>query len=129
MIGIGTALTIRQTGHATLIKQIDRMLSPIIVADPMNTINNVIIFVGCITTISYFILTREHKGLLKWPGLIGKYFIMIALGANFGRIAMTRFATDIDRIKSLVLTDAIYVIPIFFAFIIILYIYDRKKIK
>lgn len=47
-------------------------------ADP----SKIVFLVGTITVLSYFIFTREHKGPLGWITKVGRYFIMIGLGAT-----------------------------------------------
>jgi hypothetical protein len=128
IIGMGTAMTVRTVGHARLVKQMVQILTPIIVSGaPTATINNLLILIGTITSLLFFTFTRERKGALALSGRIGRVFIMVLFGANFGRVAMTRFATDINRVESLVKTDAIYVIPVFFALILADIIYARSK--
>ena len=40
--------------------------------------------IGTITAITYFIFTREHKGILKIPTRIGRLFIIGGFGVGFG---------------------------------------------
>jgi hypothetical protein len=61
--------------------------------DAMGAINNVIAFVGVITALSRFIFTYEGvlQGSLGWVSKIGRWMILLALGASFGYTVMTRF--------------------------------------
>ena len=47
-----------------------------------------------ITALSHFILTYEgiHKDAVGWEPKIGRWMILLALGASFGNAIMTRFA-------------------------------------
>jgi hypothetical protein len=117
MVGIGTAMSIRAVGHAVLIKQVAATIAPIDISNPIAIVNYLILFLGTSTALLFFTFTRERKGGLYWAGRIGRMFLMVAFGATFGRTAMTRFSTDIDRASSIILTDAIWLLPIFFALI------------
>ena len=128
ILGVGTALTIKSQGHGILMKQTASMLKPVVVVgNTASTINNIFLVVGAVTGLLYFTFTRERTGALDWVGKIGKVFLLVMFGANFGRVAMTRFATDINRIEAIILTDAIWLVPIFFIILIAYIIYGQRK--
>lgn len=54
--------------------------------------NFAFIAIGTLCAVSYFLLTYEHKGIVKGPTQLGRYFIMIGLGAYFGNTVLFRFA-------------------------------------
>jgi hypothetical protein len=66
----------------------------------MDTINNIIIFVGCIAALSHFIFTYEgiHKGALGYVPKLGRWMMLMAFGASFGNTVMTRFGMYQGRI-------------------------------
>jgi hypothetical protein len=47
----------------------------------------------------YFLLTYEHKGALKPVTQLGRYFIMLGLGAYFGNTVLFRFSMLAERAK------------------------------
>ncbi|MCK4438398.1 hypothetical protein KAV47_04920, partial [Candidatus Bathyarchaeota archaeon] len=59
-----------------------------------------IMFVGVITALSHFIFTYEgmHQGVLGWSPKIGRWMILLALGASFGNTVMTRFGMYQGRV-------------------------------
>ena len=59
--------------------------------DFMAWINFLFIAVGLICSVMYFLLTCEHIGALRAPTRIGRFFIMIGLGAYFGNTVLFRF--------------------------------------
>jgi divalent metal cation (Fe/Co/Zn/Cd) transporter len=130
IMGIGSALTITSLGSASLIKQIAPLLKPVIITNnPLATANNIISLAGTILALMYFIFTRERTGIQAITSRIGRAFIMVMMGATFGSVAMTRFATDIDRVKALVTTDAFWAVPVFAILLIIFIIYDSRAAK
>jgi len=70
----------------------------IVGAQPVDTINNVISFIIFITVLSYFIFTREHKGVLGQSARLGRIFLMIAFGLGFSALIMTYFGVLLERI-------------------------------
>ena len=62
------------------------------------TMNNLIGFIIFVTTLSYFIFTKEHKGALGTSAQIGRYFLMIAFGLGFSTLLMTYFGVLLERI-------------------------------
>lgn len=127
IIGMGAALTIRSQGHGVLMPQITRMLQPLFVADLFTSFNNLVILVGTISAVLFFTFTKKRTGVFAYTEKIGRITLMITFGATFGRVAMTRFATDIERVRSLIQTDAIYLLPIAAVLIAYSIISDRKK--
>ena len=56
--------------------------------------------------ISYFIFTKEQKGLLGPPAKLARWFILAALGASFGGNVMGRLATLVPRMQSILEPDS-----------------------
>jgi hypothetical protein len=100
MVGNGVGISIRAAIHSDFIKNIAATTSPLVATTPMDTINNIIIFVGCITAISHFIFTYEgmHKGTLGYVPKVGRWMMLMAFGASFGNTVMTRFGMYQGRI-------------------------------
>jgi len=104
LIAVGAALAIRGNIHAYFFEQITATMLPIVTTDPLTTFNNIIIIIGTFTAMLYFILTREHKGSLKYPTRLGRIFIMIAFGAFFAGLIMTRLTLIKGRIEFILKT-------------------------
>jgi len=104
LIAVGAALAIRGNVHAYFFEQITATMLPIVAKDPVTSFNNIVIIIGTLTSMLYFIMTREHKGILKYPTRIGRIFIMIAFGAFFAGLIMTRLTLIYGRIKFILQT-------------------------
>jgi uncharacterized membrane protein len=100
LVGNGVGISIRAGIHSDFVVQIATTASPIVAADALSTVNNIIIFVGVITALSHFIFTYEgmHQGTLGWAPKIGRWMILLALGASFGNTVMTRFGMYQGRV-------------------------------
>ena len=100
-IGYGLGVTIWSVFGTFFVRQVTATMIPIYTGDALTTIDNVVLVVGTILSLSYFILHREQKGV--WGGFtkIGKYFVLVTLGAVFGSTVLGRMAIIIQRIQFL----------------------------
>jgi hypothetical protein len=103
-IGIGSGLGLVASVQGYLLPQISATLRPLV------TVNNIVLYVGVISTLIYFYFSREHKGALGATSRVGIVFIMIAFGASFGYTVMARISLLIGRFYFL-LHDWLSVIP------------------
>ena len=70
-------------------------------ATPWLGISNIIMFIGVITTITYFYFSKQHRGLLGKSARVGIVYIMLAFGASFGYTVMARISLLIGRMQFL----------------------------
>ncbi len=64
----------------------------------INSINALIVFVTFVTGLLYFVFTIKREGNVMTPiTSIGRYGILIALGASFGSTALYRFNLFVGR--------------------------------
>lgn len=91
-IGIGAGLGITGSIQGFLLPQIGATILP------LNSINNLLLVVGVLSTILYFYFSRELKGPLRAGFRLGIIFIMVAFGASFGYTVMARVSLLIGRI-------------------------------
>lgn len=98
------SLTVGIAAGLGIIGQIQGILLPQIQGTilPLNTINNIILVIGVITTLVYFYFSAHHQGLFKWSARIGVVFIMASFGASFGYTVMARISLLIGRLNFLV---------------------------
>ena len=80
LIGIGTGVMVAGTVSGQVLDQI-----AVTITDVLNGggINSMIIAVGVITSITFFIFTKEHTGAVGTSAQIGRKYLMISLGANW----------------------------------------------
>jgi hypothetical protein len=60
-----------------------------------------IILLGVVTTLTYFVFTREHRGLWGGTARAGRFFMMVFFGATFAYTVMSRVALLIGRLEFL----------------------------
>lgn len=101
-IGYGLGITIWSVMDAYFVRQVSATMIPLFTGNLLTTFDNLVLVVGTILSLSYFVLSREQKG--SWGAItrIGKYFVLITLGAVFGSTVLGRMQTIIQRIQFLV---------------------------
>jgi len=98
MVGVGTGVSVRAMVKAQLLEQIQATIWP---KDPYN---GILIAILTASTVVYFVFTStEHipKSMLPiYDGVrkIGRIAIMVAMGAAFGTLCVTRYTMAISRI-------------------------------
>jgi hypothetical protein len=90
-VGIGSGLAVTAAVQGYLLPQVSDTLRPLVNA------NNIVVFIGVITTLFYFYFSREHTGALGVASRVGIVFIMVAFGASFGYTVMARISLLIGR--------------------------------
>ena len=90
-VGIGSGLALTASFQGYLLPQVSDTLRPLVNA------NNIVVFVGVISTLFYFYFSKEHKGALGTISRVGIVFIMVSFGASFGYTVMARISLLIGR--------------------------------
>ena len=103
MGGVGVGLAIRGAIHTYIYDQIQASIGPIVVlGDSMTTLNAIIVLVGVVSTLAYFLFTVEGGKQGTRVKTMGRYFMMLFFGAMFGQVAMTRITYISGRAQFLV---------------------------
>ncbi len=100
-IGYGLGITIWSVMQTYFLRQLTATMIPLYTGTLLTSFDNIVLIVGTILSLSYFILHREQKG--TWGALtkVGKYFVLATLGAVFGSTVLGRMAIIIQRIQFL----------------------------
>jgi len=101
LLGTSTALAIRGTVEAQIVRQIQATALPLVSPNPLTMFNNIVVVVMILATMSYFFFTVEHKGALGVASKMGRYSMMVMFGALFGGTIMTRMALLIGVLQFL----------------------------
>lgn len=104
LVGTATGIFMRGTIASDLKAQVLGTFLNINTKNPLDAVNNLIIIILTIATITYFLFTREHTGTLGRVAGIGRFAIMVALGAAWGSSMLSRFSLMIDAVRFLIVT-------------------------
>lgn len=99
--GFGLGVAIPRTLKAFFLQQVVATALPLVDPDPITMINNWVIVFGTILSLLFFVFFRERKGAWGRMTSIGRYFVLITLGAVFGSTVMGREALLIQRMQFL----------------------------
>jgi len=84
MVGVGTGVMIMGTLRGQVIDQVKKTVLDVFTAtDAMGTFNCILIFIGVVSSIAFWIFTKEHTGGLGIVSKIGRIYLMVSLGANW----------------------------------------------
>jgi len=88
LVGVGIGVMLAGTIKGQILQQIGMTLGDLQTAlfttgDVVAILNSILIFIGVVTSLTYFLFTIEHKGTVGIIAKVGRVFLMISLGANF----------------------------------------------
>lgn len=86
MLGIGVGISVFGTLQSQLIAQSKAAMMP------LNSLNNLIMFVGVLSVIFYFFFAMEQKGAAREFSRVGRYVMMMTFGVAFGNVVMGRIS-------------------------------------
>ena len=95
VIGAGAGVAVPALLQARILVQLGATMKP------LDSIANVLILTGVITTLIYFYFSREHKGWWGRLASVGTWYLMIFFGATFGNTVMSRISLLIGRLEFL----------------------------
>ena len=113
LAGIGTGLVLRGIVGGQIIGQIVG-LAALTRGDLRTVFGGAVVFVATFTTLTYFLFTRPTGGIMaaiQRPlgriNQIGRYFIMVGLGATLGSTVLSNSSFIVERIQFLLLTRSL----------------------
>lgn len=92
LYGLGAAVAIRGQIGSEVVTQIAATLTRV------TTVNDVLVFVGVLTTITYFFFSFGNPPALQTSARVGRWFMMICFGASFSTTAVGRISILINRL-------------------------------
>ena len=106
MLGVSLVTSFRAQIKTQFISQIISAIAPLTSPNFLTNFNGLIIFIATVVTLYFFVFTipKMHTGKMGNIARIGRYMIMIALGATFGNTVVTRMKLLIGQFLIL-LTD------------------------
>ncbi len=101
-IGMGLGVGLRSVMDAYFVRQIRSTFLPLTGSDPILALNNIIIVFGTVLVIVYFIFYKQRTGVWGHTTRIGRYILILSMGAIFGATVQGRMALLIQRFQFLV---------------------------
>ena len=95
VIGAGAGVAIPGAIQARILRQMSATMTS------FTSINGIILMIGVLTTLIYFLFSTKRKGVVGAGAKVGIWFMMIAFGATFGYTVMARLSLLIGRMQFL----------------------------
>ena len=106
MLGVGIALSIRGLLYVNVIGQIKGAIMP------LTSIENIVYTVGVVCVLLYFVYEKRASRLSGPLPKIGRYLLMLTMGAYFANSIMGRLSIVIGTLNNLLVAPAWYLIPL-----------------
>lgn len=106
MLAVGIALSIRGLLSVNVIGQIKGALTP------LRTVESVAYLIGVISVLLYFVYEERASRIVGPLPKIGRYVLMLTMGAYFANAIMGRLSIVIGTLNQILVPPAWYLIPI-----------------
>lgn len=124
LAGIGTGIASRGAVSAMILSQI--RVDSFIGANLLTSINNILIWVGTISTTVYFLFSRERGKVLGTISKVGQVYMMLSFGVVFG---MSVYGSSVMTQMTYLLDYPGYYVTAVAVVIIIIDIFIRRQRK
>ncbi len=102
VMGIGAAYVLTKNLKPMFLTQARATMLPLWVPGKLGvTLNNWIVVLGVVSVLMYFFFTVKKTGPVKVFGSIGRFYLMVAVGALFGDTVMGRISVTLVRFQFL----------------------------
>ncbi len=92
VVGAGVGLSLRGIVETQFVAQLRFLMGLPLIGGRMTPIDNAVAIVSAVAVVSYFLFTREQKGVFRQVTMVGRYVMMLAFGAALGTGAIMRFS-------------------------------------
>lgn len=100
-IGYYVGVNMLQKLQGEVLPQMQSALKPVNGFN-MESLNNLIVFVGVLAVLCYFFFSKKHEGAFGRFATVGVWFLMVSFGAAFGYTVMGRVSLLIGRLNFLI---------------------------
>jgi len=106
MLGVGLALSTRGLLFVNVIGQVKGAMLP------LNNIKNIVYTFGLISVLTYFIYEERASKMAGPLPKVGRYLLMLTMGAYFANAIMGRLSIVIGTLNTLLMSPSCYLIPV-----------------
>jgi hypothetical protein len=103
VIAGGAGVTIGGMVQSQILPQVIESVK-IIRPTAFETISAALVFFIFVTSLSYFLFTREHTGILGTSSRLGRLFLMVGFGLGFSTLIQTYFGVILERVQWMLFT-------------------------
>lgn len=92
LIGITAGVEARARFHGWIWKQLIETIS-----SPLNNLNNIVVFLALVLTISYFTFTIKHTGAVGVAARLGRMMLLLTFGMTIAMDLVSRIGSAVAR--------------------------------
>ncbi len=96
MVGVGTGVLMRGLPSSQIIQQLRSTMLP------LNSIDNVIIILGTLGSITYFLFTLKAPAPVRALNALGRWAMMVCFGASFGAAVSQRTSQAAATVETII---------------------------
>lgn len=97
VVAVGAGLALGSLWQGNILVFLSQAID-IVGTSPIDQFNKILMFIIFITSLSYFIFTKEHTGILGISTKLGRHFLMIAFGVGFAVLISMYYNVALERI-------------------------------
>jgi hypothetical protein len=97
VVAVGAGLSLGSLWQGNILVFLSKAID-IVGISPLDQFNKILMFIIFITSLSYFIFTKEHTGILGISTKLGRHFLMIAFGVGFAVLISMYYNVALERI-------------------------------
>jgi len=97
VVAVGAGLALGSLWQGNILVFLSQAID-IVGTSPIDQFNKILMFIIFITSLSYFIFTKEHTGFLGISTKLGRHFLMIAFGVGFAVLISMYYNVALERI-------------------------------
>lgn len=97
VVAVGAGLSLGSLWQGNILVFLSQAVD-VVGTSPMDQFNKILMFIIFITSLSYFIFTKEHTGILGVSTKLGRHFLMIAFGVGFAVLISMYYNVALERI-------------------------------
>lgn len=125
MAGVGSGVAVRTSVGIMIIPQILLASKPLSAADPVKSLNQLIILLGLISVLVFFVFTFLGRKSVSTVGRLGRYFLMTTFGVVIAGDLIGNMSFIQDRTKILLETPSVYLT--LFALLLVVIDFVRRR--
>jgi len=118
LAGIGAAVSVTGAMGAQIVGQL--------AMPSLTSLDSILLVLGAFTSITYFLFSVKHTGVLRYTAYVGRIFLMVALGCMLGLEFMSNISMSIGTMPHLVRVPGAYVTIVALIILVAAIFYDRQ---
>lgn len=101
LIGVSLSMRVGRRVSSDIVRQLQSTVGDAATivggGDALTVLTAIISVIATITALTFFIFTREHRGVHRWSSRLGQYFLMICFGGYVANMLLSEIAFALNK--------------------------------